>query len=435
MTTPPPPNQDWPSVTILILNWNGQALLQAYLPSITQLNYPGVYQIVVIDNHSEDDSLPFLQANYPHIRTLVNDENLGFSRGVNVGLAQTSSDVVVLLNNDVEVEPYWLTALIGPLLADDTIGITGTKLLFPDGRTLQHAGASLEYPLAIGKHRYYRETDNKQADSQIDVEYVTGAAMAISRRVLDSIGLLDEAFSPFYYEEADYCWRTQAAGYRVVYVPTAVAIHHESLSMRRVNQQLFQYMQRNRLYFVLKHYTPIQFLDDFVPAEETYLQTWPHAWQWQRLRRIYLEMMIRLPAILQTRNETEQLPAYTAALMTLGHTAVTKLPTTHQPLATLTPFNFSSDIPGVATLRQATHSIAGKWAEQHLVQQQSAINKQLSQWLDSQRVQDQALAADITLLARELAAIQLQFAQTTDSITGKLAGLHTRLDKLETLVE
>jgi GT2 family glycosyltransferase len=152
-----------------------------------ELDYPN-YEVVLVDNASSDDSLTFTRARFPEVKIMANKDNLGFSSGMNVALRQIQSDVVVLLNNDVVVRPEWLRALIRPLLVDETIGITGCKLLYPDEQTIQHAGARLSYPLAYTHHHHYQETDAGQDKEIREVEYVTGAAMDIDGRVLDDGG-------------------------------------------------------------------------------------------------------------------------------------------------------------------------------------------------------------------------------------------------------
>ncbi len=288
----------WPSVSLLILNWNGKKLLQQHLPSFLDLNYPD-FQVVIADNGSTDGSVAFVQAQFPQFTLIPHGQNLGFSPGMNAAMRQLDSDVIVLLNNDVSVRPNWLRALVKPMLDDPAVGVTGCKLLYPDGRTLQHAGASLSYPLAFSQHDYRQEPDEGQADEQRDVPYVTGAAIAIHRRIIDAIGLLDEIFAPIYYEEVDYCYRARAAGFRVVYAPEAVGLHHESFTMRQMGGWHIFALQKNRLRFVLRHYTAAQFLDDYVPAEIKRIQDGLTAAELYSLRRALLAIKLTLPDIMR----------------------------------------------------------------------------------------------------------------------------------------
>lgn len=408
----------WPTVDILLLNWNGRQLLQQFLPALDQLQYPGSYQLVLVDNGSTDDSLSFVQQQYPHIRCLANGRNLGFSRGMNQGLRQSQAELVVLLNTDVEVQPDWLTELARPFRHDPTIGITGAKLYYPDGRLLQHAGATLDYPLGLGQHRFYRQADHGQADEQIDVPYVTGAAMAIHRRLIDKIGLLDEAFAPFYYEEVDYCTRAIEAGFRVLYVPTAVAIHHESLTMGSASPRQFYDLNRNRLYYLIKHQPASSFLEPFVPAEQAYLQNMPTAVQMQLMRRAYLNLILTLPTL--NLSPADWL-AWQQALVTLAEQASTQKKGNMMndywlfDRATLQERPFASDTPVIGPLiawfRSQWNNVATKWYVRPLLQQQNEYNQLLAQAIQDHDSRLIAQDHEQTELTRQLAELTLQIKQ------------------------
>jgi GT2 family glycosyltransferase len=267
------------------------------LAALQGTDYPDL-RIVVADNGSSDDSIDYLHRNHPEVSVIELGQNLGFARGNNAAFARLehTSDILILLNNDVFVRPGWLEALVAPF-ADPAVGISGAKLLFPDEIHIQHAGAELEYPLALSSHYAYRQVDQGQADERRSVPYVTGASMALRWTVAEQLGLFDERFSPYYYEEADLCQRAAAAGYEVLYVPEAVALHHESFSSVQESPQTAYAFHLNRLRYVLKHYTDQQLANDFVPAELTRLQTTPHsAAVLEATRRAYLEIMLELVA-------------------------------------------------------------------------------------------------------------------------------------------
>jgi GT2 family glycosyltransferase len=304
-----------PSVTVLILNWNGQSLLSRCLSSLLALDYPAC-RLIVVDNGSTDNSVEQLKAEFPDVGLIEHGRNLGFSRGYNRAIRQlpNDDDILVLLNNDVFVSPDWLAHLVAPF-ADSAVGVAGCKLLYPDARHIQHAGAELIYPLAMSRHFYYGEVDGGQADELRDVPYVTAAALAVRRELVNDTGLFDEMFSPFYFEEVDLCYRIRASGYRVLYVPEAVAIHHESYSTRRREEYLSHSFQRNRLQFVLKYYTVDQFREDFVPAELDRLRTTPaSAEDLDTMSRVYLESMLSLSEYGRYGLDRADLPSIWAAL-------------------------------------------------------------------------------------------------------------------------
>jgi GT2 family glycosyltransferase len=255
----------WPEATLFVVNWNGQERLQAYLPALLAQDYPN-YRVVVVDNNSSDASVEWLQHELPQVGLVRLPENMGYGPALNRALQQTASPLVGFLNNDVAPAPDWLREMAAALLADEQVGLVGSKLYYPDGSTLQHAGGMIGYPLALAMHYGYRERDEGQHDQPADVDYVTGAAVLGRRETLERFGYFDEHFR-FYFEEADLCYRLRHAGLRVRYVPTATAIHHESLTIVRDSPEYLQAYHRGRLCYVLKHYTLAQFLSDFLPAE------------------------------------------------------------------------------------------------------------------------------------------------------------------------
>ncbi|MGD2079226.1 MAG: glycosyltransferase family 2 protein, partial [Chloroflexota bacterium] len=210
-----------PSVTILILNWNGRQVVPRCLSALEALDYPDL-RIVVADNGSADDSLAYIRDNHPQVEVIELGHNMGFARGNNAGFARLAhkSDLLVLLNTDVYVRPGWLTALVQPFSRPDT-GVSGAKLLFLDEKHIQHAGGEMGYPLAISRHIGYQELDDGQPEDEQEVPYVTGASLAIRWSLAQELGLFDEQFAPYYYEEADLCARVWQAGYKVIYVPQA----------------------------------------------------------------------------------------------------------------------------------------------------------------------------------------------------------------------
>jgi GT2 family glycosyltransferase len=252
--------------SVIIPVWNGRQHLVECLDALLAQDYPD-FEVIAVDNASTDGSAEFVVENYPTVRLIRNERNLGFAGGCNVGLRAAEGDVLVVLNQDVIVQPGWLSALVGGLEAPG-VGIAGAKLLEPDGCTLSHAGGYLKWPLAIGLHIGVAETDQGQYDVARDVEYVTGASLAARSEALDDIGLLDERFYPAFYEDVDLCWRARRAGWRVKYEPRAVALHDEASSTRHHWLSRHYYHYRNRLLFLLKHFSPSQVFGEFVPAEK-----------------------------------------------------------------------------------------------------------------------------------------------------------------------
>lgn len=440
------PQDFWPSVTIIVLNWNGRALLEQCLPALLQQNYPN-FNVLLVDNASEDDSVGYVKSQFPQIQVIQNEANLGFAKGNNLGIQNTESDIVVLLNTDVTVQSNWLSDLIGPMVSDETIGVAGCKLLFPEGNIIQHAGGYLTFPLAYSQHYHYRERDEGQVSGVKDVPYVTAAVFAIRRETLINVGLLDGGFSPFYYEEVDYCYRVKEAGWRVVLVGNAAATHWESTSMKKVPDLQKRAFHKNRLRFILKHYTKEQFLHDFIPAEAARLGEPATPQDYHLMGQLYLETAVNAPDILEDRWPKEAVSAGQTALMQLREIALAQEPVVYQldaeswpqrPLLQkqrLEAYQFSSDTavigPLIASFRSHWNNVAARWSVGHVIQQQNSFNRLLTQVLDELDSRSQTNAVDIGLLLAELLKLQQSQTQLMQETQKELTQLRQQLHLIE----
>ncbi len=235
-------------------------------------DYPN-FSVMVVDNGSTDDTVQLVREQYPMMQVIENRANLGFAGGNNVGLRLATSAFVVLINPDVVLAPDWLSQLIAAMAEDSTVGIAGCKVYYPGGRILQHAGGYVTFPQALPGHYGLSAIDRGQYDQVRDVDYVIGAAMAIRREVVESIGLFDERFF-LYFEDVDYCRRTRSAGFRVIYAPSAHLVHLESPTTQKGSAFYFGQMHAGRWRYLLKYYTVEELLDATFPTE--------HAWLAQR---------------------------------------------------------------------------------------------------------------------------------------------------------
>ncbi|MFT4604829.1 MAG: GT2 family glycosyltransferase [Rhodothermales bacterium] len=250
-----------PKVSVIIVSWNAQPLLERCLPSVVATDYPNL-EIVLADNGSTDDSVAWVQATYPKVRVISMGENLGFCGGNNRAIAETDSPFVVLLNNDVQVEPDWLGHLIALAETDSAIAAIQPKLLqFDDHGRFEYAGASgghidrLGYPFARGRVFFEVEEDAGQYDDSTDVFWATGAALLLRRAALDQVGLLDEAFE-FHMEEIDLCWRLRSGGYRVMVEPQSRVYHIGGGSLPQESPRKTAYNFRNSLLMLYKNLPP-----------------------------------------------------------------------------------------------------------------------------------------------------------------------------------
>ncbi|HRO91130.1 MAG TPA: glycosyltransferase, partial [Promineifilum sp.] len=140
-----------PTLSVVILNWNGRAWLEACLVALAAQE-PPPDRVVLVDNGSGDDSVAFTRERFPWVTIRENGGNLGFAAGNNAALRDDTAEIVVLLNPDVVLAPGTLAALAEALAADPRIGIAGAKLWYPDGETIQHAGGFITHPQALPGH-------------------------------------------------------------------------------------------------------------------------------------------------------------------------------------------------------------------------------------------------------------------------------------------
>ncbi|MCL4295955.1 MAG: glycosyltransferase family 2 protein [Anaerolineae bacterium] len=242
-----------PEVAIIILNWNGRTDTLACLASLGRLDYPA-YQIIVVDNGSGDDSVASIRSAYSQVTLIETGDNLGYVGGNNVGLDYTrtlNADYALLLNNDTEVSPDFLSLLVEAAEADPAVGIAGPLIYYFDQpERVWSAGGVIDWQRGNTYLLGLNEADHGQFGSMpYPVDYVTGCALLIKMSVVDQVGLLDPRFFA-YYEETEWCARVARAGFKILLVPQARIWHKISLVAREASPQVHYYMTRNRLLFL-----------------------------------------------------------------------------------------------------------------------------------------------------------------------------------------
>jgi GT2 family glycosyltransferase len=242
-----------PHVSVILLNWNQPEFTLACLKSLERIDYPS-FDIIVIDNGSEDGSPTAIRHAYPNVTLIENGRNLGFAGGNNVGVKcalAAGADYLLLLNNDTEVAPNLLRAMVDVGESDPSIGALGPTIFYFDhANVIWSAGGSVD---RIGEPRHLRENQVEQNDDLPvrveDVDYVTGCAFMVKRSVVENAGLLDERFF-IYFEETEWCARIKRAGFRIVYVPQARMWHKISMVQRTTSRRYLYLMTRNRLLYL-----------------------------------------------------------------------------------------------------------------------------------------------------------------------------------------
>lgn len=250
-------------VFAVILNWNNLPDTTECIESLRCLDAP-LDRIIVVDNASTDGSAQYLRDAIPEVTILDNSQNLGFAGGNNVGIRyalEQGAERVLLLNNDTVVSPSFLQELTRAMDRDSSVGIAGPKIYFySHPKRLWFVGPKRSWlfgrPLQLG-HRAFGQQDNadEQCGDVRSVGFLTGCALLISRKVIETIGPLDETFFA-YFEDADFCLRASEAGFKLVYVPRATMWHKDALPSQceGVRSLLWLYLgTRNTLVFMWKH--------------------------------------------------------------------------------------------------------------------------------------------------------------------------------------
>lgn len=247
-----------PFVSIVILNWNGRPFLQQFLSSVQAGTWPNK-EIVVIDNASTDDSVEYLQHNFPAVRIIRHVSNFGFAKGYNEGLKQLQADYFVLLNSDVEVDAGWIEPVIALMESDKQVGVCQPKILQYNNREyFEYAGAAggwldyLGYPFARGRVFDVCEKDEGQFNDAAPVFWASGAAMFVRASVYRELGGLDEYFFA-HQEEIDFCWRAQLAGHKIYVCPTSVVYHVGGGTLPKGNARKVYLNFRNNLVMMAKN--------------------------------------------------------------------------------------------------------------------------------------------------------------------------------------
>lgn len=239
-----------PSVSIILLNYRGASDTLACLDSLSQLAYPR-YDIIVVDNDSQDDSPERLRASGFEGRLIQARENRGFSAGNNLGIEvalNNHADYVWLLNNDTTVDPHALTHLVAE--AEKTGGLAGSLLLYPD-RRFQQAGITLNWH--TGRARGVPES--ALADGMA-LDAISGASMLIPTKALQRMGPLDERYF-LYFEDVEYCLRAARLRYPITLALRSRVFHVEGASTGKRSPASRYYFQRNRLRAMLAYASPL----------------------------------------------------------------------------------------------------------------------------------------------------------------------------------
>lgn len=248
-----------PRVCIAILNYNGKEFLESFLPSVSFSSNKEEVDVVVIDNHSTDESIPYIHEWHPEIRTICLTKNYGFADGYNRGLQTVDNEYIVFLNSDVMVTEGWLDPLLALIDTNKSIAVVQPLVLSLENKQeFEYAGAAggfldvLAYPFCRGRLFDEVEKNHGQFQENAEIFWSSGAAMVVRSKVFKDLGGFDGTYFA-HHEEIDFCWRAKRAGYRIMACGESKVYHMGggTLSYQSAHKMFLNF--RNNLFTLLKN--------------------------------------------------------------------------------------------------------------------------------------------------------------------------------------
>jgi len=247
---------NYPLVSVIIPNWNRKKMLRECLKSIKKQKYPN-FEIIVVDNASTDGSPEMVEREFPDIRVIRNEKNLGFAGGCNTGIKSAKGKLIAILNNDTVVDASWLTELVNLILQSPEIGVVGSIILhYKPNEIVWSAGGRIDaitgvdWRIAFGKR-------SDEVDSVIDADYICGCALLIKKEVIEKIGLLSEDYF-MYLEDVEWSLCARRIGYKCKVSSSSIVWHKVPFKKdTRLTAHSFYTRGIFRLYF--EHF-PLRYL-------------------------------------------------------------------------------------------------------------------------------------------------------------------------------
>lgn len=251
-------------LSVVIVSWNVKDLLAGCLESLYADPLMPEHEILVVDNASTDATIQMLNQQYPQVRVLESENNIGFAAANNWGIRECTGDYILLLNPDTEVKRGALAALLEYLSSNPGVGAVGPRINNPDGGlqlscspvpTLQSEFLRL-YHLPGMRHDGYYEMQNWDQREPHPTDILLGACIMLPRVALDQVGLMDEEYF-MYTEETDLCFRLKRAGWNLFWVPSAQIIHYGGQSTKQAARDMFLRLYQSKTLFFRKNYGAI----------------------------------------------------------------------------------------------------------------------------------------------------------------------------------
>ena len=239
-------------LSIVTVNYNGIKDTCELIDSIT---FTDNMEVIVVDNGSVENEASLISQNYPQVKTIRSDKNLGFAGGNNIGIKAAKGKYIFLVNNDTYFKDFNIKPLIERSESSPTIGIICPKICFAWGNNpIQYAGYTPLSKVTVRNHAIgYGEENNGQYNTAHPTPYAHGAAMLIKREAIDKVGLMPECYF-LYYEELDWSIMFARGGYEIWYEPACTIYHKESQSTGQDSPLRTYYITRNRLLLVKRNW-------------------------------------------------------------------------------------------------------------------------------------------------------------------------------------
>ncbi|MFT4847486.1 MAG: GT2 family glycosyltransferase [Parvicella sp.] len=245
-----------PLISIISVNFNAAATTVEFLHSIKNLDYPNI-EVIVVDNASDDQPIEGLRRQFPTVQFIVSEVNRGFAGGNNLGIKAAKGDFLFFVNNDTTFGEDLLYSLLSVFNDDDRIGGVSPKIIYEGTEIIQYAGFTSLSLIMRNQSIGHQCKDAEEYNDVILTPYLHGAAMLISRKVIDRVGLMPEIYF-LYYEELDWSEQMRIAGFQLAVDRRVAILHKASVSVGKNSPLKTYFMMRNRWLFVRRNGKPFQ---------------------------------------------------------------------------------------------------------------------------------------------------------------------------------
>lgn len=252
-------------LSIVIVNWNAKDYLRRCLDAIRETAVGIEYEVIVVDNDSEDGSADMVRSDYPWVHLIPSPDNVGYAEGNNLGIAESSGEYILLLNPDIELKERALAAMLRFAKAHEDAAAVGCRLIGPDG-IVQKSCRSFPDPMGVF-FEYTRLSRlfprSKRIGSyrmtwfdhsyDLEVDQPMASCLLISRKAWDDVGGFDTVF-PIFFNDVDWCYRAKEKGWKVYFTAQAEALHYGGASTKQVRPEMVRESHRSLRRFYDKHY-------------------------------------------------------------------------------------------------------------------------------------------------------------------------------------